>query len=178
MAAGYLLHALGFVAWLGWVRWQDPVTSPSIADVAWSLSTPAVLAGLVLLVRDRWPRRSSALLLDALAVVAVASSATIAVFAVVVALLTGLGSQQRSPAVWWLAVSMIGMSAVDVVFAVQTAAGTFRPASLLSGVSVAATAAGAVAAWRKDRDPPLRDRTAFPVFRSPCRSERSPSGYC
>ncbi len=196
LAAGYLMQAVGFASWLGWVRWLDPVPYPSVADAGWLLSAPAFLVGLVLLVRSRWPRRSLAVLLDAVAAAAVAASITVAVLSgavvwgqrvdgaeavvalayplldiavltVIAALLAGLGTQWRSATVAWLAVSMIGMSAVDVIFALQTAAGTFRPASLLSGLSVAATAAGVVAAWLPERDAAGTEPTALPGLRVP-----------
>lgn len=196
LAGGYTLQALGFVAWLGWVRWQDPVPYPSVADAAWLLSVPAFVVGLLLLMRERWPRRSLTVLLDALAAAAVAAALTVGALTgavgwaqtidgpqaavafayplldvtrvtVVAAMLAGIGRYGRNATVALLAVSVVGMTAADIVFAVQTAMGTFRPASLLSGLVLAATAVGALAAWVPERDRLPMDRMALSGLRVP-----------
>ena len=69
-------RALGFVLWLAVVRTQEPVPSPSVADVAWLAMYPLLMVGLVRMVRDRARLMTTSLALDgavgALAAAAVA----------------------------------------------------------------------------------------------------------
>jgi diguanylate cyclase len=54
------------------------------------------------------------------------------------------------PAFRALALGVVGIALIDLVFVYQTAAGTFRPGTPLSSISLAIMAAAALAAWLPD----------------------------
>ena len=67
LVAGIGLRALGFVLTLTFLSRSDPLPYPSVADVAWVLSSIAIIAGVVLRIRTLAPRLSLLVALDALA---------------------------------------------------------------------------------------------------------------
>lgn len=161
---------------------QGPPPAPSWADAAWLASAGALLVGLGLLSRVHVPRRSPTLVLDALlgaltaAVVAVTllsgpmvrfteSSAPrdVVVTALayplidvaLLALVGGLLTARRgrvSPALAALSIGIVGFTVVDGVFFYEVVEGTFRPGTVLSALSLAATALIAVSAWLAEDD--------------------------
>jgi diguanylate cyclase (GGDEF)-like protein len=177
VAAGLVARALGFVLYLAVVRLQVPVPYPSLADAAWLAMYPLLMAGLVLLVRERARLMTTSIALDgavaALAAAAVAVSLLDPAFAsvaalgspagvaavnlaypvldvmllVVVAGAVLLSAPRRSPRMWALAAGVAGFAAVDGVFVYQAAVGVFRPGTLLSSGALALMAVVAVAGW-------------------------------
>ena len=67
LVAGIGLRTLGFVLTLTFLSRSDPLPYPSVADVAWVLSSIAIIAGVVLRIRTLAPRLSLLVALDALA---------------------------------------------------------------------------------------------------------------
>ena len=177
LAGALAARALGFVLFLAYVRWQEPMPYPSIADAAWLAMYVFMLAGLVELARRRVRRLSTALLLDAVvgilaagalavgflyetvlslaapgtpnAVVAVNLAYPVLDLALLVVFIGVLLAYEYRPprAAWMLAVGVIGFAVVDAVFVYQAAAGTFRPGTLLSSASLAVMALVALAGW-------------------------------
>jgi hypothetical protein len=64
MAGGVAARAVGFVLFLGVVRWQRPPPFPSMADAAWLAMYGLLLVGVVGLTRQRARRLSTNLVLD------------------------------------------------------------------------------------------------------------------
>ena len=171
------LRALAFVVYLAVIRGQDPPTYPSVADAAWILSALALLAALAGLVRMRLGRVSATLVLDSIvagmAIAAigvellhgtleartapgVAADAVVTnlaypvIDAVLLLVILGLVVAWRfAPPrpIWVLAAGVAGFAVTDSVFLYQSTAGTFRPGSPLSALSLVATAAIAFAGW-------------------------------
>jgi PAS domain S-box-containing protein len=182
ISASLVLRAVGFLAFVLFVRTDRPPAYPSVADAAWLGSAGALLVGLWLLSRVHAPRRSPTLVLDALmgglttAAVAVPPlydtlrdltkpgtpvdvvATNLAYPMIDVALLALAGGLltarhgRVSPAVAALSIGIVGIAVVDCVFLVQVAAGTFRPGGFLSALSVAATALIALSAWLGEAD--------------------------
>jgi PAS domain S-box-containing protein len=164
------------------VRTDRPQPYPSWADAAWLASAGVLLVGLWSLSRVHAPRRSPTLVLDALmggltaAAVAVALlyetlvratgpgtpvnefATNLAYPLIDVALLAmcgGLLTVRRrgiSPALAALSIGIVGLAVVDCVFFYQVFTGSFRPGSVLSALSLAATALIAVSAWLPEVD--------------------------
>ena len=177
IAASLLLRAAGFLVFVVFVRTDRPQAYPSWADAAWLASDGALLGGLWLLGRVHGSRRSPTLVLDALmgglTAAAVAASvifgalegltepgATVDVVATnlayplidvaLLALAGGLLTGRQggvSPALAALSIGIVGFAVVDSVFLYQVAAATFHPGSVLSTLSLAATALMALSAW-------------------------------
>jgi diguanylate cyclase (GGDEF)-like protein len=174
-------RAVGFVLFLSYVRWLDPVPYPSAADAAWLAGYVLLAIGLVVFGLARIRRATRNLLLDAavgaLAIAAisiallhdtlvdltgpgVAGSAVavnlaypIAGIAVLIVLLGVLASLEwRPPAwIWMLAAGVAGVAILDGVSLYQVAAGTFQPGSALSSLSLVSTAVIAASAWAPGR---------------------------
>jgi diguanylate cyclase (GGDEF)-like protein len=177
LAAALAARALGFVLFLGFVRTQDPLPYPSVADAAWLSMYGFMLVGLVLLARRRALRVSTALVLDAVVGVLAAAAVAVAMLYQTVLSLAAPGTpsavvavnlaypvldlallvvfvgvllayEYRPPlAAWVLAVGVIGFAVVDGIFVYQSATGIFRPGTLLSSASLAVMALVALAAW-------------------------------
>ena len=182
IAAALALRALGFLVFVLFVRTDQPAAYPSWADAAWLASSGALLVGLWLLSRVHTPRRSPTLVLDAvlggLTAAAVAVSVLYPVLASVaepgtpvgavatnlayplidVALLVLAGGlltarQGRvSPALAALSIGIVGFAFVDCVFLYQVTQEIFHPGSVLSPLSLAATALIAYSAWLPEDD--------------------------
>jgi len=177
IAASLALRALGFLVFVLFVRTDRPQAYPSWADAAWLASDGALLVGLWLLSRVHAPRRSPTLVLDAfmggLTAAAVAVSVLfsslqgrtppgttddvvainlayplidVALLALAGGLLVGRqGGVSRALAA--LSTGIVGFAIVDCVFVYQVTARTFRPGTVLSTLSLAATALIALSAW-------------------------------
>jgi PAS domain S-box-containing protein len=177
VAAAVALRALAFVLFLGFARRQDPVPYPSVADVGWLAAGVLLVVALAYLIRASAPRLSVSTLLDAvLGALTVAGLASVPMYdalldlpgdgtpagavatnlayplldVVLLILVTGL-----MVVVGWrptctelvLAVAVVGFAVVDAVFLFEVSAGTFRPGSYLSALSLVATAGIALAGW-------------------------------
>ena len=186
LGAAVTARAAGFVLYLGYVRWQQPVPNPSAADVAWLVMYVLMLAGLVELARRRVQRLSTTLLLDAfVGVLAAAALAVDLLYRIVLSsaapgtprsvvvvtlaypvldlmlLVVFVGvlmayEWQPPPFAWVLAAGVIGFAVIDGIFVYQSSVGTFRPGTLLSSVSLAVMALIAVAGWLPGRTRAVR----------------------
>jgi PAS domain S-box-containing protein len=182
IAASLVLRAVAFVVFVLFVRMAQPQVYPSMADAAWLASAGTLLVGLWQLSRVHAPRRSPTLVLDALiggltvAAVAVpllyptlmkltapgtpadvvATNITYPLIDVALLALAGglLTARQGrvSPALAALSIGIVGFAVVDCVFLYQVATNSFRPGSVLSVLSVAATALIASSAWLDEDD--------------------------
>lgn len=189
IAASLVLRAAGFLVFVLFVRTDQPQAYPSPADFAWLASSGVLLVGLWQLSRVHLPRRSPTLVLDALlgglTAAAVSFSllyetllrltergtpvdavATNLAYPLIdVALLTlaaGLLSARQgrvSPALAALSIGIVGLAVVDGAFLYQVSTNTFRPGSVLSALSLSATALTSFSAWLPEADrqrPPPR----------------------
>ena len=188
VSAALVVRALGFVTFVTLVRGRQPVPVPSIADAAWLATYVPLMIALVALARTSFTGLSTSLLLDglvgmlataglAVALVWPALADAVASGAPAGAMVTDLAypvldvtlllmitgvllafSWHPPPAVWALAVGIVGSAVTDAVFLYQSVLGTFRPGTPLSALSLAATAVTALAGWLPDerRDPTRR----------------------
>jgi hypothetical protein len=186
LAAAVTARALGFVVYLGYVRWQQPPPYPSAADAAWLAMYVPMLAGLVELARRRAHRLSTTLLLDATVGVLAAAALAVALLYRTVLSLAAPGTPgvvvgvnlaypvldlmllvvfvgvllayewQPPPAAWVLAAGVTGFAVIDGIFVYQSAAGTFRPGTFLSSAALLVMALVAVAGWLPAQAGPLR----------------------
>jgi PAS domain S-box-containing protein len=177
VAAAVVLRALAFVLFLGFVRRQDPVPYPSVADVGWLAAGVLLVVVLAYLIRASAPRLSVSTLLDAvLGALTVAGLASmllydalldlsadgtpagavatnlayplldVALLVLVTGLMVVVGWRPTRTELM-LAVAVVGFAVVDAVFLFEVSAGTFRPGSYLSALSLVATAGVALAGW-------------------------------
>ncbi len=177
VALAMTLRALGFVLFLGVVRHLDPVPYPSVADAAWMLVPVVLLLALWLLAKAHSARLPVALLLDAviggLAAAALAVAllygvlvdltqpgtptsvvtvnlaypvSDVALLIVVVGVLT-MTRWRPTPSTAVLCLGIAGSAAVDALFLYQVSVGTFRPASLISALSMIVTVLIVASAW-------------------------------
>ena len=188
VAGALVLRACAFLVFVLFVRREQPPSYPSMADLAWLASAGVLLTALWQVSRIHAPRRSRTLVLDALlGGITAAAVAVVLLYGTLVALtapgtpddvvvtnlayplldvalltLAGglLAARQwrMSLAVAALSIGIMGFAVVDGVFLYQSAAGTYRPGSVLAAVSLMATALMAVAAWLpediRERRPP------------------------
>jgi PAS domain S-box-containing protein len=175
-AVGFLVYVL-FVR-----TDQGPPTSPSLADAAWLASSGTLLVGLWLLSRVHAPRRSPTLVLDALVGGLTAAAVAVAVLdralkapsapgtlmdlaalnfvypfidVALLAVAGGLLSARQarvSPALAALSIGILGFAVVDCVFLYQVTEESFRPGTVLSALSLGATALIALSAWLAEDD--------------------------
>jgi PAS domain S-box-containing protein len=175
-AVGFLVYVL-FVR-----TDQGPPTSPSWADAAWLASSGTLLVGLWLLSRVHAPRRSPTLVLDAVVGGLTAAAVAVAVLdralkapsapgtlmdlaalnfvypfidVALLALAGGLLSARQarvSPALAALSIGILGFAVVDCVFLYQVTEESFRPGTVLSALSLGATALIALSAWLAEDD--------------------------
>ena len=191
IALALVARAVGFVLYLGVVRWVDPIPYPSVSDAAWLLSQLFTMVGLVLLVRSRARWMSTGLTLDGITGALAASAlAMLLLYDTLVARVTAaapasvvftnlaypvtdvmlalvlvgvvMAFRWRPPAsVVALALGVVGYAVVDAVFLVQVTAGTFGPGTLLTPLAMAANAGIALAPWLPGRSDRER-REALP----------------
>ena len=177
VAASLVLRALGFVLFLGYVRWLTPPPYPSVADAAWIAMALVLLAALGLRVREVAPRFSRVVFLDAvigaltaagLAVVllfdtlvrltapgtdasAVTTNLTYPVLDVALLILViGLlvaAEWRPRPADAVLCLGVTLFAVGDTVFLYQASGGTYGPGTWVAALSMLATAGIAFAAW-------------------------------
>jgi diguanylate cyclase len=177
LAAAITARAVGFVVFLGYVGRQEAPSYPSLADVAWLAMYGLMLAGLVELARRRARRLSITLVLDAAVGVLAASALAVALLYRTVLSLAAPGTPDEvvavslaypvldlmllvvfvgvllayewhpPPAAWVLTAGVIGFAVIDSIFVYQSAAGTFRPGTLLSSLSLGVMGLVAVAGW-------------------------------
>jgi diguanylate cyclase (GGDEF)-like protein len=202
-AAAVGARALGFVLFLAVVRRQVLAPHPSIADAAWLAMYVAMLGGLFALARARVRRLSTGLVLDGVVGALAASAVAVTLLAgslrslsapgtgvgdaavnlaypvldvmllvVVVGLLTAV-ERRPVPWVWTLAAGLSVFAVVDGVFVYQSAAGTFRPGTLLSSAALGAMVLVAAAAWlpgdaRAGRREPLPSVAVSGLFATVC----------
>ena len=196
MAAALGLRAFAFI-WTITVLGRTP-PYPSLADACWLLSGLLLVAALWLLARTHLPRTSRTLVLDAVlggltaAAVAVASLygtlvtltlpgtptdvvATNLAYPLIdvaqLVLIVGLlaATQWRvAPAVLVMSLGIVAMAVVDCVFLYLAAAGSFRPGTFLTPLSLGGTALVALAAWLAERAPPRPAPRGRPGWPSRC----------
>lgn len=176
IAASLAARAAGFVIYLAHVRTLEPQPYPSLADAAWISSYLLLIVGLVSLGRSLFSQLSVSLTLDGVVGACAAGAVTIAFLydtlsdlagrgataevvtnlaypafdVVLVLILVGvLVASRWSPPlpVWGLTAGVAGVAAVDIVFVYQAANNTFRPGTLLTALSVVATAVIALSGW-------------------------------
>ena len=186
LAAALTARALGFVLFLGYVRWQEPVPFPSVADAAWLAMYVLMLTGLVQLARRRTRRLSLTLVLDAAVGVLAASALAVSLLYGTVVSLAAPGTPgsvvavnlaypvldlmllvvfvglllayewRPPPAAWVLAAGVIGFAVIDGIFVYQSATATFRPGTWLSSASLVVMGLVAVAGWLPARAQAVR----------------------
>jgi PAS domain S-box-containing protein len=176
VAAGAVLHALGFVLFLGYVRLLDNPPYPSVADAAWIAADLVMLAAMWVLLRTRIRSRSVDVALDALVVgLTVGGVAILLLYRTLVdiahqsdpgqmvatdllypildiaALVIVTGALVRlgwrSRSTALLAAGIAAEAIVDAVFVYQASAGTYHPGTFLAALSLMAAAAIAFAGW-------------------------------
>jgi signal transduction histidine kinase len=188
VAAALVLRAYGFVHTF-FVLDRAPVY-PSLADVAWVLSAVALLASLLVVVREHAPRFSRTLTLDALLGAVTAAAIFFAVLVgtlerltqpgtpvdvvvtnlayplldvTILVVMAGLVAVTHGRLPWSVVTLCLGLllfAAVDTAFLYQVTAGTFRPGSVLTPLSLTGTMLIALAAWL-----PVRTRPKPPLSR-------------
>jgi signal transduction histidine kinase len=188
VAAALVLRAYGFVHTF-FVLDRAPVY-PSLADVAWVLSALALLAALLVVVREHAPRFTRTLTLDALLGGVTAAAIFFAVLVgtldrltrqgtpvdvmitnlayplmdvTILVVMAGLVAVTHGRLPWSVVTMCVGLllfAAVDTAFLYQVTAGTFRPGSILTPLSLAGTTLIALAAWL-----PVRGRARAPLTR-------------
>jgi PAS domain S-box-containing protein len=177
VAGAVALRALGFVLALASIGAGHPLSYPSVADAAWVCSGLALVAAVALRLHELAPRLPRLVVLDGLAGGLLVLGLAVAVLAGPVgtlsepgvpsdavavnlgypvldtALLVGAttlaaagGSRLRRADVL-LMTGIVGLAAVDVVYLVLLADGSWRPGTLLASLSLVATSVIASAAW-------------------------------
>ncbi len=177
VAAALVFRATAFALFLGVVRWLDPVPYPSVADLGWLASAVMLIAALASLARARSAHLSASLALDGVVGALGAAAVGVALVAGTLSAVTAAGGPPRavavnlaypvldvvllvlvlgllatsrrrpSPSAALLAAGVAGFAVVDTVFLTVQIAGTFRPGTPLSALSMAATAAIAGSGW-------------------------------
>lgn len=196
-AAALAARAVAFLAYLAHVRWQDPLPYPSIADVGWLVSGACMMIGLVALVRASHARLTASLALDGiiggLAVAAISLAVLeqtlqaltapgtplavivtnvaypvidLALLLVIVGVLVAYRWRPPLP-VWALGAGVVGFAVLDGTFLFQAVAGTFRPGTPLSALSLVATALIAAAGWLPERSGQVDRWEAIPSLVMP-----------
>ena len=153
LAAGLAAAFAASTAWYGWLRWQDPVPSPSVADAGWLLFYVLLAAGLLQLLRTRVRSMLRSAWLDGLiagltvaaladafldgaavptgqdALAGVAAAypvADLVLLAIGVAALAVLG-RTAGPSWWLLCSAFVTFSVTDALYAAQAELGTYEP---------------------------------------------------
>lgn len=184
VAAALALRAYGFVHTF-FVLERAPVY-PSLADLAWIVSGLLLVIALIVPTRRLLPWASGALCLDALLGALTAAAVTMTLFygtlvrlapdgapsdvlvvnlaypvldaglLVVVATLVAATHGRLSPPLMTLVVGSVLFASVDAIFLYQVTAGTFRPGSFLTPMSLGASLLIAAASLVPDREPGVR----------------------
>ncbi|HSK24767.1 MAG TPA: bifunctional diguanylate cyclase/phosphodiesterase [Egicoccus sp.] len=177
LAASLTSRALAFSLYLFYVRHLDPAPYPSVADVFWLLSAALLMAALVVLARGTSARPTVGIMLDAVtgALVLAAAAAMfvygpllellppgtstdvvtvnlayptfdVAIVTAFIGVLANARWRVRGPLLW-IALGVVAHSVLDSLFVYQAVAGTFRPGTPLSALSVLGAAVLAGSAW-------------------------------
>ncbi|RYP88378.1 PAS domain S-box protein [Nocardioides guangzhouensis] len=177
VAVALALRAVGFIYYFFVVRTQVPQPYPSLSDAFWTASSLVMIAALVVLARASSRHRGALLALDALTMTITAagvtamflhdtvvdragpgtSSAAVTVnlaYPLMDVALLGLAfgvvtmaRARLAASVWLLLLGVVGFTVIDAVFLVQITAGTFEPATMLSGLNMVSTVVIAFAGW-------------------------------
>src|SRR5687768_3344578 len=186
VAAALILRALAFVAYLAFVRHQDPVPYPSVADIGWLGMSLVLLVGMAMMARRQIQHMPGNVALDGLlGAFATAAVAYALLYDTLVSLTTSVPAEVVATnlaypildvalllmiigvflAFRWhpptpvvlLAVGVAGFAIVDCVYLYQAAAGTYRPGTPLAALSLVATSVIALSPW-------VRRRRGAPAF--------------
>ena len=177
VAVALALRAVAFIYYFFVVRTEVPQPYPSPSDAFWTASSLAMIAALVVLARASSRHRGALLALDALTMTITAagvtamflhdtvvdraapdtSSAAVTVnlaYPLMDVALLGLAfgvvtmaRARLAASVWLLLLGVVGFTVIDAVFLVQITAGTFEPATMLSGLNMVSTVVIAFAGW-------------------------------
>ena len=177
VALALALRAFAYIYYLAALRTRVPQPYPSLSDLGWLASSVLLLVALTVLIRPRARQYSLLLAMDAVIVALTVGGLAVALLwetltarlapgastSVVtvnlayplldVALLVLCASfltlvrWRPGPGPLALMVGIVCFAVIDAVFLHQVTAGTFRPATLLSGLNMVATAAIAYAGW-------------------------------
>ncbi|MET1060011.1 MAG: ATP-binding protein [Nocardioides sp.] len=177
VALALTFRACAYIYYFAEVRTRVPQPYPTMSDAGWLASSLVLLAALVVLVRMRTYRFSLLLVLDAAAAALAAGSVAVALLwetlvdrmepgastsvvtvnlayplldialLVVCAVYLTLVRWRPAPGPLALMIGIGCFAVIDAVFLYQVTAGTFRPATLLSGLNMLATATIAYAGW-------------------------------
>ena len=182
VAVALALRCFAFLWTITVLRPSGSMSYPSIADAAWLASALCLLGALFLLARFHLPRTSHTLVLDAvLGGVTAAALGVVLLYGTLLrltapgtptavvatnlayptldvallVLVTGLfaATLGRLPAgLVVMALGIVLITVVDCVFLYRLSAGTYRPGSILTPLSLTGTALVALSAWmRRDR---------------------------
>ncbi len=177
IAGAVVARAFAFVVHWRFVRVQDPVPYPSIADGGWILSAVLLVAGVIALAHTSRANRDVSITLDAtvgalaagavafvvlydtllalrapgapLAAIATNLAYPVLDAALVVAIFAAASAYGwRPPAtVWWLLLGVGGFVVTDAVFLYQVTAGLWVPGTPMNALNLAVTAVFAIVAW-------------------------------
>ena len=172
-----VLRAIGFVISLSFFSLHDQLPYPSVADVAWVLSSLALIAAVVVRLHELAPRLPKLVVLDGLIAMSIVLGGAIAILADPIITLSAPGTPRNEILVnitypvldilqlvaasalvtavrlhlrradIVLVTGLVGIAVVDVVYVVLLAEDMWRPGTLLSSFSLVATAVIATAVW-------------------------------
>jgi PAS domain S-box-containing protein len=185
VTAAVALRAIGFVLTLAFLAAGAPLPYPSVADAAWVLSSLALIGAVALRLHELVPRLPRLVVLDALAVSLLLVGLVVDVLAEPLVTLTSPGVERSAvvvnivyplldtallvaaaalitaarqhlrPADLLLVSGIVAFVVVDVAYLVLLAEGLWRPGTLLSSLSLTATATIALAVWWAPGPPDL-----------------------
>ena len=176
-AAGLALRAVGFAIVIGYLLSGSTPPYPSLGDLAFVLSSIALVLAVVCRLRGLAPRLPLLVLLDGVAAALLVLGVAIAVLSRPLATLSQPGVTHRAVVVnaaypvldmallvalatlvttvarhlhrsdLLLVVGLVAYVAVDVIYLVQLTEGTWRPGTWVASASMVATALIAVSVW-------------------------------
>ncbi|MFP5317737.1 MAG: putative bifunctional diguanylate cyclase/phosphodiesterase [Acidimicrobiia bacterium] len=192
MAVALTMFAAGNLVWTTWIQFLDPTPYPSLQDVLFIPFYPIAYAGIVLLARDRLPRRQAqAVWLDsiiaALGAAAIQAALVMAPITahnegdygdiitnfaypmgalVLTALLVVVFAVEgwRPDRQWWtLGAGLVFFAVADSVYSVKALDGTYVTGTVLDSLWMIGTLLMAAAAWQAPRRRPESPRRTQPV---------------
>lgn len=197
ISAGVIARSLAFVIYLAIIKNLKPIPYPSISDAGWLAMYLFLIIGMVTLAKNRFIKLSTSLVLDALTVLfSLLSIATAIIFPVleklsaikvpvsaiatnlaypvlditllVVIVGTILAFDWKPPLyLWIMAACTVAFAVVDTIFLYQNATGTYHPGTILSSLSLLATALIPLSAWRWNRSTISATRITIPGLTIP-----------
>src|SRR5690242_11529587 len=177
VTTGVVLRAIGFVLSLTFLSLHDQLPYPSVADLAWVLSSLALIAAVVVRLHELAPRLPALVVLDGLIAVSIVLGIAIAILADPIGMLSEPGTPHNEILVnitypvldilqlvaasalvtavrlhlrradIVLVAGLVALTVVDVVYVVLLAERLWRPGTLLASFSLVATAVIATAVW-------------------------------